>query len=71
MPLAQETHWCQGSSCPKNVAKFAATYSHNVQMDVAEVLLKNLDSRGGELLLLLDASTILEMERNKLLRDGT
>eukprot|EP00957_Ditylum_brightwellii_P081764 6220861-Ditylum_brightwellii.AAC.1 len=40
-------------------------------MDVAEVLLKNLDVRGGELLLLLDASTMLEVERNKLLLDGT
>ena len=40
-------------------------------MDVAEVLLKNLDARGGQPLSLLDASAILEVERNKLLRDGT
>eukprot|EP00957_Ditylum_brightwellii_P089258 6796997-Ditylum_brightwellii.AAC.1 len=39
-------------------------------MDVAEVLLKNLDARGGEPLSLLDASTILEVERNELLHDG-
>eukprot|EP00957_Ditylum_brightwellii_P044566 3379762-Ditylum_brightwellii.AAC.1 len=40
-------------------------------MDVAEVLLKNLDVRGGEPLSLLDAFAILEVERNELLRDGT
>eukprot|EP00957_Ditylum_brightwellii_P015533 1171052-Ditylum_brightwellii.AAC.1 len=40
-------------------------------MDVAEVLLKNLDIKGGESLLLLDASIMLEVERNKLLCDGT
>eukprot|EP00957_Ditylum_brightwellii_P190760 14522553-Ditylum_brightwellii.AAC.1 len=55
----------------KMLAKFAATYSYGVQMDMAEVLLKNLDTRGGGPLLLLDASTILEVERNKLLCDGT
>eukprot|EP00957_Ditylum_brightwellii_P150349 11448873-Ditylum_brightwellii.AAC.1 len=38
-------------------------------MDVAEVLLKNLDARGGGPLLLLDALTILEVERYKLLGD--
>eukprot|EP00957_Ditylum_brightwellii_P055304 4191640-Ditylum_brightwellii.AAC.1 len=53
------------------LAKFAATYSHDVQMNVAEVLLKNLDSRGGELLLLLDASPNLEIERNKLMCNRT
>eukprot|EP00957_Ditylum_brightwellii_P003022 231130-Ditylum_brightwellii.AAC.1 len=40
-------------------------------MDVAKVLLENLDARGVESLFLLDASAILELERNKLLRDGT
>eukprot|EP00957_Ditylum_brightwellii_P179637 13684206-Ditylum_brightwellii.AAC.1 len=40
-------------------------------MDVAEVLLKNLNAGGGEPLLLLDASAILKVERNKLLCNGT
>ena len=61
----------KAAAVPKTLAKFAATYSHDVRMDVAEVLLKNLDARGGEPLSLLDASAILEVERNKLLRDGT
>eukprot|EP00957_Ditylum_brightwellii_P202833 15331991-Ditylum_brightwellii.AAC.1 len=56
---------------PKMLATFAATYSHDVQMDMAEVLLKNLDARGGEPLSLLGASAILEVERNKLLCDRT
>eukprot|EP00957_Ditylum_brightwellii_P056575 4288705-Ditylum_brightwellii.AAC.1 len=40
-------------------------------MDVTEALLKNLDVRGGEPLSLLNASAILEVERNKLLCNGT
>eukprot|EP00957_Ditylum_brightwellii_P015654 1181413-Ditylum_brightwellii.AAC.1 len=57
----------KAADVPKMLAQFAAIYSHDVPMDMAEVLLKNFDARGGEPLSFLDALTILEVEKNKLL----